>query len=289
MYDEQNKKNVTHKSACVSFVSYPLYVLVHGWICILWLNTLFKFLRLIILCCSQSVFYLKKNKAKKKQITKCELVQFSWKTIGSCSVFKWCYEVNDPGGIVLRLWVFVHSKVRKDWKKRDWKFSKKQNKTTTTEIGTLINSVALPEMLLTSSPRQQFYLFFILIFWFIYPSFTSQFILIPFLSSVVSHPATHCSTVLHLRTLYLLIPHLSIVLLLTISSFPYSTFPFEKKKRISRSLLLLELHKSDTPLHLRVKNQRKNSTFFLLRGKNSFQHHRGYWGQLLLAINFTHT
>lgn len=51
-----------------------------------------------------------------------------------------------------------------------------------------------------------------------------------------------------------------------------------------------ELHKSDTPLHPRVKNQRKNSTFFFLwGGGGSFQHCRGYRGQLLLAINFTHT
>lgn len=144
--------------------------------------------------------------------------------------------------------------------------------------GAVTNNVALPAMLLTSSPRQQFHLFF-----------SSHFLI--YLS--ISHVSIHlnslfflchfssCYTLLHGNTSQQPVPSHSPLILrppLTISSFRHSTFEM-KIKRVSgslSSLLLLELHKSGTPLHLRVQKQRKNSTFFLLRGKNGFQHHRGY-------------
>lgn len=206
-------------------------------------------------------------------------------------------------------WVFVCSEVRKDWTKRlKVYFQKKEKKIKPRRGGVVTNNVALPEMLLTSSPVQRFHLFF--------SSRCLIYLPIPHISIHLNSPSFLCHLSSCCCSLLLgnasphpvpsLIPHLSFVLLSPyfLSSLHFSFWKEEnlKKKKRKKDPLeardagavypTAELHKSDTPLHPRVKNQRKNSTFFFLEvggGENSFQHRRGYRGQLLLAINFTHT
>lgn len=236
------------------------------------------------------------------------MVQSPRKATVSCSSFKWTYGVNGPGEIVAGLVGISSHRSEKRLNEKIEKFIPptplKKKETKSTEGGIVINNVAPPEMLLTSSPVQQFHPFFFFpAFWFIYPFLTSQFILISPLSSVVSHRAARRSSAMRLRALFLLSPprtRTPLVLRppLAVSSFLHSSSALEwEKKTLEKKRTRddgaveppAQLHKSETPL---VKNQRKNSAFFSPRRegkKNSFQHRRGYRGQLLLAINFTHT
>lgn len=83
----------------------------------------------------------------------------------SRSSFKSCYGVKDPGEIVVRLVGICSFRSEKRLNEKiESLFPKKKKENKTTEGGIVMNNVALPEMLLTSSSVQQFHLFFLFSF-----------------------------------------------------------------------------------------------------------------------------
>lgn len=130
-------------------------------------------------------------------------------------------------------WAFVRSGSEKRLNEKiECLFPKKKEKKTT-EGGIAISNVALPEMLLTSSPVQQFHLFFSSCFLIYLP--------IPHISihlnspSFLCHLSSCCSLLLGNASPHRvpsLIPPLVLGPPLAVSSFLHSTPPFEREKNL---------------------------------------------------------
>lgn len=144
------------------------------------------------------------------------LVQSSGKPTVSRSSFKWSYGVNDPGEIVVRLvGICLFRSQKRLNEKIESLFPKKEKKRKPRRGGVVTNNVALPEMLLTSSPVQRFHLFF--------SSRCLIYLPIPHISIHLNSPSFLCHLSSCCCSLLLgnasphpvpsLIPHLSFVLL----------------------------------------------------------------------------